>query len=130
MTKIEKKGFGYQLTFSGFIPVEEMAQWVADSKNTLSSSSGSFGVLIDMRELSPLSNAAREKMEEGQKLYKAKGMQRSCVVVNQGILATQFKLIAQKTGIYDFERYIDASITPNWESKAIDWIKNGIDPDK
>ena len=52
------------------------------------------------------------------------------MVVNQGILATQFKLIAQKTGIYDFERYIDASSTPNWESKAIDWIKNGIDPDK
>lgn len=76
MTKTEKKGFGYQLTFSGSIPVEEMAQWVADSKNTLSSSSGSFGVLIDMRELSPISNAAREKMEEGQKLYKAKGMQR------------------------------------------------------
>lgn len=129
MTKIEKKDFGFQLTFASNISPEEMAQWVDDSSKALSGQSGSFGVLIDMRDLAPLSAAAKEKMEEGQKLYKAKGMARSAVVVSQGILATQFKLIAQKTGIYDWERYIDASVVTNWENIAIDWLKNGKDPD-
>lgn len=42
----------------------------------------------------------------------------------------QFKRIAQETGIYQWECYIDEQSDPNWERTGIDWIKNGVDPDK
>ncbi len=129
MTNIEKKEFGFIITFGGSISVDEMESWVNDSKQALTPQNSPFGVIVDMRELSPLSPGAKDKMQEGQILYKEKGMNRSAVIVSQGFLATQFRMIAQQTGIYEWERYIDSANNPNWEEIAIDWIKKGKDPD-
>lgn len=129
MTNIEKKEFGYFLTFAGSISEDEMSSWVEASKAALATQNSPFGVLVDMRELSPLTPSAKNKMQDGQILYKQKGMTRSAVIVNQGFIATQFKMIAQQTGIYEWERYIDASASSNWEEIAINWILNSKDPD-
>ena len=129
MTNIEKKDYGFKLTFAGSISQDEMASWVSDSKNTLASQTSEFGILVDMRELSPLTPGAKDVMQTGQKLYKDKGMKRSAVIVSQGFISTQFKMIAQQTGIYEWERYIDASANSNWENIATNWITNGKDPD-
>ncbi len=48
-------------------------------------------------------------MEEGQKEYKERGMTRSVVILDSAIMAMQFKRLAKDTGIYQWERYIDAS---------------------
>ena len=103
---------------------------MVESKSALNSAPGKFGVFVDMRNLSPLPSDAKTMMEEGQKLYKQKGMQRSVVVVANAITKMQFQRIAKQTGIYDWERYIDASNTSNWESVGVNWLKNGVDPDK
>ncbi|MGB9500437.1 MAG: hypothetical protein ACKVE4_12015 [Dissulfuribacterales bacterium] len=42
----------------------------------------------------------------------------------------QFQCIGKETGIYEWERYIDVSSSPDWERIAVDWISKGIDPDK
>ena len=36
-----------------------------------------------------------------------------------------FKRLAKETGIYEWERYIDASSHPNWEEDAMKWIVSG-----
>jgi len=127
MYNIEKKDYGFKLTFSGTVDASEMANWVKDAEKALVGQNGSFGVFVDMRELNPLTNEAKAEMEKGQKLFKEKGMQRSVVILNSAILTMQFKKIAQETGIYAWERYIDASNTPDWEAKGVAWIKNGIE---
>jgi len=129
MYKIEKKDYGYNLVFSGTIDLNEMKEWVKESEKALVSAPSSFGVIVDMRDLKPLGSDVKAEMEKGQKLYKDKGMQRSAVILSSAILTVQFKNIAQKSGIYQWERYLNASKDPNWEKKAIDWIKNGVDPD-
>ena len=129
MYKIDKKDFGYKLLFGGTVSKDEMANWVKDAKKALETQSGSFGVFVDMRDLKPLSNDAKAEMENGQKAFKEKGMQRSVVILNSAIVTMQFKKIAKETGIYDWERYIDASSTPDWEAKGIDWLKNGVNPE-
>ncbi len=129
MYKIDKKEYGFQLLFADFIKADEMQQWVNDSEKALAGTSGKFGVLIDMRTLKPLLPDSQEFMQQGQKLYKQKGMVRSAVILDSAITAMQFKRIAKETGIYEWERYIDTSKTPNWEKVGIDWVKNGIDPD-
>ncbi len=130
MYKIEKKPFGYKLVFGDIIETDEMKRWAQDSKNTLVQQSGKFGVLVDMRTLKPLKPDTQAVMVEGQKEYKLKGMERSAVAVPNAIIAMQFKRLAQESGIYQWERYIDASKSTDWEKTAEAWIVNGKDPDK
>lgn len=130
MYTIEKKDFGFKITFSDFIKAEEMTKWLEDSKKSLTLPPKEFGVFVDMRNLKPLPPDSQLVMEEGQKLYKQKGMIRSVVILNSATVTLQFKKIAKETGIYNWERYIDASKISNWEKVAVDWLNDGIDPDK
>ena len=130
MYKIEKKGYGVNLTFSGSISQEEMAKWVAESDKVSKTLSPKFSVFVDMRDLKPLSPEAQNEMQKGQKLFKMRGMERSVVIVNTNLVKMQFKRIAQETGIYQWERYIDSSSVKDWEKIGVDWLTKGIDPDK
>lgn len=131
MYKIEKKPWGFQLTFGGQIAKPEMEKWKKESEQTLSGpAGGTFGVLIDMRTLKPLPPDAQEVMVSGQQAYKKAGMIRSAVILEDVITTMQFKRLAQTSGIYQWERYISAAQTPNWEPIAVAWVKDGTDPDK
>ncbi len=130
MYQIEKTDFGVKLTFSGFIQKEEMEKWVKESESTLRSMPGKFSVLIDMRQLKPLPKDAEAEMQKGQKLFKDKGMQRSAVILSSSLTTMQFRRIAKETGIYEWERYFDASTEPNWEAASKDWLARSIDPDR
>ena len=130
MYNIEKKEYGFKLTFGDFIKAEEMKQWVDTSKKVLLGAPSGFGVFVDMRTLKPLPSDAQKPMEEGQKLYKQKGMTRSVVILNSATTTSQFQRLAKESGIYAWERYIDASKKSDWENVGIDWLKNGKDPDK
>jgi hypothetical protein len=130
MYRIERKDYGFRLTFQEFIKSEEMKEWLDESKDVLADVEGEFGVFVDMRTLKPLSGESQDHMHEGQKLYKMKGMTRSVVIVDSVITKMQFQRIAKETGIYKWERYIDASSILEWEKVGIDWIVNTIDPDE
>ncbi|MFZ1080956.1 MAG: hypothetical protein WAO19_03425 [Candidatus Kryptoniota bacterium] len=130
MYSVEKKDFGFKLTFGDFIGPDEMAQWLEESRKALFLPPKEFGVFVDMRTLKALPPESQKSMEEGQKLYKQKGMIRSVVILNSPIVTMQFKRIGKETGIYNWERYIDASSSPDWEAKGKRWLTDGIDPDK
>ena len=129
MYKIEEKDYGYKLTFGEMIHIDEMKNWVADSKEKLTNSSSEFGIFVDMQTLKPLDDETQEMMQSGQKLYKEKGMLRSVVIISKSLLKMQFERLAKESGIYEWERYIDSSSNPNWEQDGIDWISKEVDPD-
>ena len=128
MYRIEKTNIGsmdvYQLYFGGFIKLDEMEQWVKESKTELLKSPSQFGVAVDMRELKPLPQDAQAKMQEGQKLYKQHGMVRSAVVVQNALVKLQFERIAKESGITEWERYFSAE-DPNWQSSMDAWLEKG-----
>ena len=131
MYSIEKRSSGYILKFSGLIDEKEMQKWYDESIRVLSlEKTNSFGVIIDMKDLQPLSSDTSSIMKNGQKLYKDKGMKRSVVILNSDKICNQFKNIAIQSGIYLTERYINASVVDNYIDVAINWVKDGIDPDK
>ena len=129
MYKIDKKSYGPHLTLSGFIPQQELEQWLADSKELIKLFPDEFVVFVDMREMELLAPESRPAMIDGQRYYRAHGMQRSVVILKDKITMMQFKGIAKETGIYEWERYIDANAEPNWEQVAMDWILDAVDPD-
>lgn len=128
MYKIEKTQYGVRLTFDGFMRAAEMTEWVAESRKIVPTLGGTFGVFVDMRTLKPLPPDSQAAMQEGQKLYKQAGMQRSVVILNSATTTAQFIRIAKETGIYEWERYVNAAATPNWEQAGIDWLVKAADP--
>jgi len=128
MYKIEKRPSGYLLTFQGFISEAEMLAWSKEAKSHLASQVGPFGVVVDMRKLSPLPPESQKIMVDTQGLFKQKGMQRSAVVLDNSLVAAQFRRLAKDSGIDAWERYIDASSNPNWSELAVSWVKDGREP--
>lgn len=129
MYQIDNKSYGLHLTFSGYIPKDELEQWLLDSEELIRTLPGKFVVLIDMRDMELLPPESRPIMIKGQQFYRAHGMQRSVVILKDKITMLQFKGIAKETGIYEWERYIDANAEPNWNQIGLDWILNAVDPD-
>ena len=130
MYGIEKTDYGYHLTFAGRILEFEMADWVEESREVLNKQRGKFSVFVDMRNLDPIATESQVQMQKGQRLYKQKGMERSVVILENPTLTLQFRRIAKQTGILPLERYIDTSLVKDWEEVALNWIKNGIEPEK
>lgn len=129
MYRIEKKGWGYRLTFGGSIVAEEMAQWLEESRKILADQEEGFFVFVDMRTIIPLSRDSQIYIRDGQRLYRQRGMIRSVVIVSSPVVAAQFRRIAGETGIHKWERYIDASSTPDWEELGLGWLFNEVDPE-
>ena len=128
MYRIERRDFGYKLTFRGYIERKEMQMWLEDSRKELENAVGGFGIFVDMRKLDLLPYESQKLMEEGQKLYRKMGMERSVVILNNFSTTLQFRRIAKETGIYDNERYIDAACNPDWEGLGIGWLRGAVEP--
>ena len=129
MYRIEKVNWGYCLTFGGSCPAEELDEWLEKSRKILADQEEEFCVFVDMRTIIPLSREAQVFIQEGQKLYKRRGMLRSVVILNSPVVAAQFRRIAWETGIGQWERYIDASSVPDWEEVGMDWLLKEVDPE-
>lgn len=129
MWNISRQSFGFVLTFKGSIELAEMGQWVAAAQRELSSPlPAGWGVIVDMRELLPLRQDAQAMLIEGQKSFKQQGMTRSSVALKDAVTTMQFRRLARTSGIDAWERYIDTSALPQWQTAAKQWVVSGIEP--
>jgi hypothetical protein len=99
-----------------------------ESLTYLANQQSPFGVIVDMRKLTPLPADSQKIMAETQVAYKRKGMRRSAVVLSSPITTTQFRRLAKESGIDAWERYIDASRNPEWSEAAVRWVRDGEEP--
>lgn len=132
MYSINPKKWGIHLTFAGTMDAEEMTEWKEASQSYLADTDDEFGVFVDMRNLRVLDDEAKEMMMRGQEDYREAGMVRSVVILSSTLLTMQFRSIAKDSGIYEYERYLDATQYDDWneiQRVGLDWVVNGIDPD-
>jgi hypothetical protein len=61
-------------------------------------------------------------------MYRSRGMERSCVILQDAITTIQFMRLARQSGIFKYERYIDASMHRDWLAEARNWVSNAIAP--
>jgi hypothetical protein len=126
--KIDKTDLGFYLTFAGDMTKAEIERWYAESEHALTGQQSPFGVIIDMRTLAPLPVEAQDIMVRGQSMYRSRGMERSCVILDDAITTIQFMRLARKSGIAKYERYINASAHRDWLAKARNWVRHAIAP--
>ena len=129
MYTLETAPFGFKVTISGQVTHDEAMRVLVESRERLKSAKRPFGVLVDIRGLSPLAEDVQQVIDETQRLFRKEGLERSTVVLASAVMTMQFKRIARETGVYAHERYIDAAKEPRWESLALGWIIDGVDPD-
>jgi hypothetical protein len=128
---IETGPHGFTLTFSGSIYAEELERWFIASQKALADRKGRpFGVIVDMRYLLPLGPEARAVILKGQRLFRESGLQRSVVVLKSSAITNQFRQLAKDSGVYQYERYINAAEDPHWPQHALAWLESRIDPDQ
>jgi hypothetical protein len=128
MYRIDKTDLGFYLTFGGEMTKAEIEKWYTESEQALTGQPAPFGVIIDMRTLALLPVEAQEVMVRGQSMYRRRGMQRSCVILDDAITRIQFMRLARKSGIFKYERYIDASAHRVWLAEAHNWVRHAITP--
>jgi hypothetical protein len=126
--KIDKTELGFNLTFAGDMTKDEIEKWYTESEQALLGQQSPFGVIIDMRTLAPLPVEAQEVMVRGQSMYRSRGMERSCVILDDAITTIQFMRLARKSGIFKYERYINASEHRDWLARARNWVRHAIAP--
>jgi hypothetical protein len=98
--KIDKTDLGFNLTFAGDMKNDESEKWYTESEQALIGQQSPFGVITDMRTLVPLPVEAQEVMVRGQSMYRSRGMERSCVILDDAISTIQFMRLARKSGIF------------------------------
>jgi hypothetical protein len=130
MISVETTDYGICFTLEGFVQPEEVEMSLGRLRTAADRQAPPFYVLVDMRDLKPLSPEAQENISEGQRYLKERGMERAALILSSAILAIQFKRLGQESGVYQYERYIDASSHQDWKRMALDWLIKGIDPDE
>jgi hypothetical protein len=127
---IERQPFGFKLVFQGSLTAAEMQRWLDDTIIALRSAPPAFGLLMDMRALQPLNLDSQRLMLMGQQLYQRSGLRRTAVIVQTPMTRMLFTHLAKESGIYQWERYISAEGTPDWEIRGCAWIQGTTDPDR
>jgi len=129
MWNISTQPFGFVITFSGQLDAANLQAWIDESRQRLAQPLPSdWGLIVDMRDLAPLTNDAQLLMTEGQSEYKKRGMSRVAVVLTDAITTLQFRRLGRSSGVASIERFINAASTPNWKIIAKQWVADGIEP--
>lgn len=129
MIKWRITDYGFHFTFSGIISVEETEEWVNEVKDSIAEIDEGFSVFADMRKAVIFPNECKALLENIQSYCRQNGMARSVVIISDDVTYKQMKLVAKKTGICKWERYINSETCPDWEKTGQNWLINGIDPD-
>ncbi len=129
MWKISKQSFGFVLTFSGQLNVQDLQAWLSEVRQVLQDPlPAQWGVVVDMRELPALSAECQDLIQSGQRAFKQRGMQRSAVALSDALTTLQFRRLARTTGIDQWERYINVQQVASWQTAAKRWVVDGQEP--
>ncbi len=122
--------YGFRSTAPGYIIPAEARLWFEDLQTRVLGLEGrSFGLLVDSRTQKSNPPETQEIIREAMVWLREHGMQRSVVVLDSTVALIQILRIAKSTGVFSYERYLDALKDVHWERKAVDWLVRGVDPD-
>jgi hypothetical protein len=122
--------YGFRVHAPGYItPAEARAWFEALKPRVLALEGRPFGLLVDSRTQKANPPETQELIKEAMVWLRSHGMERSVVVLDSTVALIQILRLAKASGVYAYERYLDALKDPQWEARSLDWIIRAIDPD-
>ena len=128
MHKIESTVFGFKITASGNADAEEMEQLKFKIIHTLAEHDQPFSLIIDIRELMPLNPEIAVIVKEIHLSCRKMSLERAAIVINSPVLKQQAVQIGFESMTSNYDRVIDASQIEDWESIALAWAADGVEP--
>jgi hypothetical protein len=122
--------FGFRVHAPGYITPAEARAWFEELKSRVLALEGKpFGLLVDSRTQKANPPDTQELIKEAMVWLRGHGMERSVVVLDSTVALIQILRLSKASGVYAYERYLDALKEPDWEAKAVGWISHANDPD-
>ena len=130
MYNIESAPFGFRVTSSGIITMDEIEQLKSELLQTLCAHKRPFSLVLDSRHIIP---PAPDVMKEFWDLH-TKVWQLSCerivFVVDSPVAKAQVIQMQHIASKGKEDRVIDASKYPDWEERATAWAANARELDE
>ncbi|MBU8900402.1 hypothetical protein DRW03_07945 [Corallococcus sp. H22C18031201] len=123
--------YGFRANATGYITPAEANAWFDDLRAKVAIKKGrAFGLMVDIRGQKANPPETQEIIKQAMGWLRQNGMVRSTVVLDSAVARLMMVRMAKQSGVYQWERYLDASKDSDWETKAIDWIVHGHEPSK
>lgn len=120
--------YGYEMTFTGFIEIDEMQTWATTVRDALDGhESDEWHCLVDMRDLEAMSPESKELMTEVKTDCHREGLDRVATVVSDTTTRLQFQQMSRGTGGVA-ERYVAADQHKVPLDVARAWVRDGVRP--
>jgi len=126
----EPTPYGLRTNIFGFFTLDEANDWRKDYERIVPGLKPGFGQLVDLRDKKAYTPEVNQVIQDVMRYVRKGGLTRSAVIVSSAMTKMQISRLAKETGMYEYERYLDATADKDWERKALDWIQKGVDPDK
>lgn len=129
MYNVEQTEYGLRLTLGGFIEEDEMTEYCDAIKSAADDQVGSFRVVADMREATAMPDDSAEELKRVMGYCDQQGLERAAGIVESATTAMQLQNLAETVNHAGGETvFIDASDLEDWESAALEWVKDGVEP--
>ncbi|MEZ3117498.1 hypothetical protein RYH80_16405 [Halobaculum sp. MBLA0147] len=126
MYEVTETEYGFELTVDGTPDTDQIDSLIASAREAADSTTGSFGVVADFRDLTVFPQEAADELEELMRYCDDAGMERSATVVDAATTKMQLDRLVENSGIDD--RIVDASDTADPLSVAEAWAVDGVEP--
>jgi hypothetical protein len=129
MYEVEQTAYGLRLKLDGYVGEDEMTAYCEEVRAEADRQRGSFGVVADMRGATAMPDESASELKELMAYCDRQGLERAAGVFESTTTAMQTQRLAENVNHADGNAvFIDASETDDWESVALDWVKNGVEP--
>ena len=128
MHEITKEKYGVKIVVAGLISDDEVESAISELKNIFMQMKGEYCAIVDIRDCKAVTEKGQKIISEAMMFSRESEILRSAIIVSNPVAAAQYRRMAIESGIYNRQRYIEASVFENWEELALDWINNGVDP--
>ena len=128
MYKIELTPYGFRISASGEMGLEEAEQMKSELIGVLSEKDGPFSLVIDIRQLVLFEPEVVKTIVDAHAACIRMSCERTAILVKSPIHKGQASQICFSASSKMCDRIIDASRVENWEEVAIGWAANGVEP--
>lgn len=125
---IETTDYGLHLVFNGLVGPADVTAMNREVERAARRVHHGFGVLLDMRANRAFSNEVAELLKTQVEIVKQAGMSRAAVVLQSAVMTLQARRITTASRATEMIRFIDAAADEDWETTALDWVTNGVEP--
>lgn len=129
MYEVKETEYGLYLRIIGEVSLDESKAILSEVRVIFERRETGICAFADLQKMELLSLETQAVCVEIQKMLIELGVKRVVTMLGNATVAHQFKRLSLQSGLFDFDRYIDVSINPDWEEIGLRWMNDGIDPD-